>query len=214
MKKKLILDIGAHKGEDTRFYLQKGFRVMAIEAYPGHAQHIQDQLAHDILHGDLVVEKVGVGETCGLGKLFVHETHTDWHRSEINSNRANQLTEISVPYIDPSSLLAKYEVPYYLKVDIEDSDWLVIAAINAERKPTFVSFEVGLKAENCLIHLHLIGYKSCQIINQSKHQETRPPFPPREGNFVNTRFDSFMSGLFSSSFLMNGKTLKWFGFNR
>src|SRR5262249_35453975 len=27
------------------------------------------------------------------------------------------------------------KVPYYLKVDIEDSDWLVITAISAQRKP-------------------------------------------------------------------------------
>ena len=74
MKKKLIFDIGAHKGEDTRFYLRKGFRVVAVEAYPHHAQHIQEQLADDILCGDLVVEQVGIGETRGLGKFFVHET--------------------------------------------------------------------------------------------------------------------------------------------
>src|SRR5262249_28452785 len=88
MKKKLIFDIGAHKGEDTRFYLRKGFRVVAVEAYPHHVQHIQDQLADDILRGDLVVEQVGIGETRGRGKFYVHETHTDWHRSEINAGRA------------------------------------------------------------------------------------------------------------------------------
>ena len=196
MKKKLIFDIGAHKGEDTRFYLRKGFRVVAVEAYPHHVQHIQDQLADDILRGNLVVEQVGIGEIRGRGKFYVHETHTDWHRSEINAGRANKLTEISVLYTDAPSLLAKYEVPYYLKVDIEDSDWLVITAISAQRKPTFVSFEVGQKAEDCLLHLHSMGYKSFQIVNQSKHHETRPPFPPREGNFVDMQFNNYMSGLF------------------
>jgi FkbM family methyltransferase len=196
MKKKLIFDIGAHKGEDTRFYLRKGFRVVAVEAYPHHAQHIQEQLADDILCGDLVVEQVGIGETRGLGKFYVHETHTDWHRSDISARRANKLTEISVLYIDASSLLAKYEVPYYLKVDIEDADWRVITAISAERKPTFVSFELGQKAEDCLLHLHSIGYKSFQIVNQSKHHETRSPFPACEGNFVNMQFNNYTSGLF------------------
>ena len=33
-QKDLIFDIGMHKGEDTEFYLKKGFRVVAIEADP------------------------------------------------------------------------------------------------------------------------------------------------------------------------------------
>jgi 16S rRNA A1518/A1519 N6-dimethyltransferase RsmA/KsgA/DIM1 with predicted DNA glycosylase/AP lyase activity len=31
---RLIYDVGAHKGEDTDFYLKKGFSVVAIEADP------------------------------------------------------------------------------------------------------------------------------------------------------------------------------------
>jgi hypothetical protein len=30
----LIYDIGMHQGEDTEFYLQKGFNVIAFEADP------------------------------------------------------------------------------------------------------------------------------------------------------------------------------------
>ena len=30
----LIYDIGMHKGEDSEFYLRKGFRVVAFEANP------------------------------------------------------------------------------------------------------------------------------------------------------------------------------------
>ena len=34
MQEDLIYDVGLHKGEDTEFYLRKGFRVVAIEALP------------------------------------------------------------------------------------------------------------------------------------------------------------------------------------
>src|SRR5258705_4089288 len=30
----LIYDVGAHEGQDTAFYLKKGFKVVAIEASP------------------------------------------------------------------------------------------------------------------------------------------------------------------------------------
>ncbi len=31
----LIFDIGMHKGEDSEYYLKKGFDVVAFEAHPG-----------------------------------------------------------------------------------------------------------------------------------------------------------------------------------
>ena len=33
-KQNLIFDVGLHKGEDTDFYLKKGFSVVAFEADP------------------------------------------------------------------------------------------------------------------------------------------------------------------------------------
>ena len=33
-KKNLIFDIGMHVGQDTEFYLKKGFNVVAVEANP------------------------------------------------------------------------------------------------------------------------------------------------------------------------------------
>lgn len=32
MNKQLIFDIGFHKGEDTRYYLYKGYNVVAVDA--------------------------------------------------------------------------------------------------------------------------------------------------------------------------------------
>ena len=68
--KKLIIGIGAHTGEDTRFYLRKGFRVVAVEAYPPHARHIRSQLADDIARGDLSLEEVGIGKSPGIAELL------------------------------------------------------------------------------------------------------------------------------------------------
>ena len=33
LENNLIYDVGLHKGEDSEFYLKKGFRVVAIEAF-------------------------------------------------------------------------------------------------------------------------------------------------------------------------------------
>jgi hypothetical protein len=35
----LVYDVGFHQGEDTAFYLKKGFRVVAFEAHPRLAEN-------------------------------------------------------------------------------------------------------------------------------------------------------------------------------
>jgi FkbM family methyltransferase len=194
----LIFDIGAHLGADTAFYLQKGFKVVAVEAYPPHCERLRKRLAHDVKSGTLHVESFGIGKVVGEGTFFVHESHSDWHRSEIDLDHPSRdgLKPVSVRYILMSTLFEKYGVPYYLKIDIEGNDWLAVTAIGAEFKPVFVSFEVHPETELCLEHLLSNGYRSFQIVEQSKHKRTVPPFPPREGEFVKYRFDGLCSGLF------------------
>src|SRR5438105_4006448 len=63
MKDDLVFDIGMHKGEDTAFYLKKGYRVVAIEADPDLAamcrkrfqSHIEDGSLH-IIEGAIVAK--------------------------------------------------------------------------------------------------------------------------------------------------------------
>ena len=194
----LIFDIGAHIGGDTAFYLQKGFKVVAVEAYPPHCERLRRRLARHISAGTLHVEPFGIGKADGEGTLFVHQSHSDWHRSKIDLDHPSRdgLKPVSVRYILMSTLFEKYGVPYYLKIEIESDDWLAVIAIGAEFKPVFVSFEVHREVELCLEHLLSNGYRSFQIVDQSKHKRTVPPFPPREGKFAKYRFDGFCSGLF------------------
>ena len=42
----LIYDVGLHIGQDTAFYLEKGFRVVAIEANPVLAHQVAVRFAH------------------------------------------------------------------------------------------------------------------------------------------------------------------------
>jgi hypothetical protein len=42
----LIYDVGAHKGEDTEFYLIRGFSVIAIEAVPELCERTQIRRNH------------------------------------------------------------------------------------------------------------------------------------------------------------------------
>ena len=47
----LIFDIGMHIGQDTEFYLKKGFRVVAIEADPTLAEAAGENSHHRLQAG-------------------------------------------------------------------------------------------------------------------------------------------------------------------
>jgi len=51
----LVYDVGMHKGEDTDFYLKKGFRVIAFEADPQLAEECRVRFKEKIQQGRLVI---------------------------------------------------------------------------------------------------------------------------------------------------------------
>ncbi len=63
MQKDLIYDVGFHHGEDTEFYLAKGFKVVAIEAHPGLYRAGLEKFADHIESGRLVLLNLAVAET-------------------------------------------------------------------------------------------------------------------------------------------------------
>ena len=62
----LVFDIGAHLGEDTEYYLARGFNVIAFECMPENIKRIQDKFPKGILDKRLILETrallVGGGE--------------------------------------------------------------------------------------------------------------------------------------------------------
>ena len=57
-KRKLIYDVGLHKGKDTAYYLKKGFDVIAFEADPEFVEMCEGKFKKDILSGRLIIVKV------------------------------------------------------------------------------------------------------------------------------------------------------------
>jgi 16S rRNA A1518/A1519 N6-dimethyltransferase RsmA/KsgA/DIM1 with predicted DNA glycosylase/AP lyase activity len=66
-KETLIYDVGAHKGEDTRFYLAKGFSVVAIEASPELCASLQNEFPAYVKNGMLNILNAAVAEASGVG---------------------------------------------------------------------------------------------------------------------------------------------------
>jgi FkbM family methyltransferase len=144
----LIYDVGMHLGEDTEYYLKKGFRVIAFEANPRLVslckRKFVDQIASDqltIVEGAIAPKHYGNRITFYMNCLSEWGTiETAWN--ELNVKRGTSSKIIEVGKVDFYSILKRYGVPFFLKIDIEGADQYVLNAL-AEffPRPKYISME-------------------------------------------------------------------------
>lgn len=192
----LIFDIGMHVGEDTDFYLKKGFHVVAVEANPALAEAGAQRFADAIASGRLTIENVCIGERSGRAEFYINNRHSEWSSTkETLGSRMYGSTRIEVEMVRFANLAEKYATPYYLKIDIEGADVLPILDLRSCRfKPAYVSYEAaGIEG---LAHLFAMGYDSFKLVMQRGLTELPQPRPAREGAEIEHVFPSGSSGPF------------------
>ena len=69
VKRNLIYDVGLHKGEDTDFYLKKGYNAVAFGADPDLIAHCRRRFQAEILQGRLRVVEGAIAGEGGMGRL-------------------------------------------------------------------------------------------------------------------------------------------------
>jgi FkbM family methyltransferase len=196
----LIYDLGMHRGLDTRFYLDKGFRVVALEANPALAGKARDEFAAEISDNRLVIlESALWSEGDKNISFFVNDNKDDW--SSVYRGMAEKggdpTRQVTVGTTTLQQIFDRYGVPYYVKCDIEGADRIFIEQLLADRRrPPFVSVEASGKAIESLALLFAAGYHRMQIINQALLSIVTPPKPAREGQYTERKFNGHMSGLF------------------
>ena len=205
MQRDLIYDVGFHHGEDTEFYLTKGFKVVAIEAHPAlyHAGH--QKFAQDIESGRLVLLNVAVAETSGPISFFESDNDV-WgsirrDAAERNERLGAGWREITIEGRRFGEILFQFGVPYYMKVDIEGADLLCLKALaEFDDRPQYISIEAevdvlsGIRKE--IAALRSLGYTKFKIVRQGHVPLQSCPFPAREGQFVEYKFPYGSSGMF------------------
>lgn len=202
----LVMDIGVHKGEDTEFYLKKGFRVIGIEACPAVYEAARDRLQQYIDSGRLVLINVAIADKTGPVSFYSNLNVSVWGTTSLEWAERNERlgapsTKISVQGQRFEEILEEFGIPYYLKVDIEGTDVLCTRALREfEEKPKFVSLEStktswqGLLDEFAL--LRQLGYDRFKVVQQEDVPSQTCPFPAREGKYVSHQFEQGASGLF------------------
>jgi len=213
----LIFDVGLHRGEDTEFFLKKGFRVVAFEADPEHVSFCYHRFKKFIDDGRLTIIEGAVVDMTSLkpGEKTISfykndavsvwgTVCSDWAHRNLELGASSRL--ITVNAINFVQSIREHGIPHYLKVDIEGCDMLCVEALKAfDQKPEYISIESNktsfLKIKKEIEVLDSLGYKHFQAVEQSSVSLTSPAFPAGEGKYADHRFEEGSSGLFGAELL-------------
>ena len=206
INERLIFDVGACEGNDTDFYLRKGFDVIAVEASPATASGLSERFRHEIETRRLHLFNRAVSNVSGED-LEVWETKDPEHSTAgINPHRVS--SSCLVKTISWPELIGVAGIPHYCKIDVEGAEANLLHSIEkGSELPTFMSVESHTsEAIACLFNL---GYRRFKLINQALLHCAEVPNPPLEGTFVPDTNHLQGSGLF-------GRELpgaEWFDFD-
>jgi FkbM family methyltransferase len=204
----LIFDVGLHKGEDTDFYLRKGFNVVAFEANPDLISHcklrFQDPISRHRLQ---IIEGAIAPETSGDRIVFYKNVRiSEWGTIdskwvERNQRLGSQSIAIEVERTDLTGIFRKYGMPLYLKVDIEGADHVILDELRRlEDRPFYISIEAEkvefshLRDE--LDFLRQLGYTAFKPVQQASIPGTTIATTTLDGETLHYVFASGASGPF------------------
>ena len=197
MTSDLIYDVGMNTGQDTEFYLKKGFRVVAIEANPRLVEDCRVRFERDLSRGRLQLLNVGVGIKPGPLTLYINKTHHEWSSLfEEIGKRGGEFETVTVDVVTLDEILETHGVPYYLKIDIEGMDNAAVqAAGRLSDRPRFISVETG-PSPVWIDTLHEISYRWFKLVDQTTIASLVCPDPSREGRTIAHQFVAGSTGPF------------------
>lgn len=177
----LIYDLGMSEGVDTIVYINKGFKVIAVEANTNQCKKNTLKFKKAIDKNLLKIINIGIGETPCKAKFYINKKDDKlssfFPETPIASHKIQEVQTAPLSFI-----LKKYGLPFYLKSDIEGSDHLCLDALKKNYKPKYISLEgPTLKI---IKKLKKIGYTKFKMVDQSK---ISPPYS--SGNFGDNAVD-------------------------
>ncbi len=178
----LIYDVGMHKGQDTDFYLRKGYKVIGFEANPENAEYCRKRFAEAIMNGKLTIVEGAIVEQSAIANRqtkarFYQNTQLsqwgsisqDWASRNEVMGTTNQIIEVDT--VDFTECLKIYGTPHYLKADIVGSEMICLKALlEFENKPDYISIRsekvVFRKLEEEISLFEQLGYDKFKAIQQ------------------------------------------------
>ena len=161
----LVFDIGANVGEYSDTFLELGARVVAIEPNPVCCQRLKMVAKRG---SNLVIENCAVGDLEGTASMHIcsdsglSTLSSEWYQTARTSalhSHASWLGTIDVKIATLDSLVAKYGVPTFIKIDVEGFEDRVLAGMSFQ--PQALSFE---------FHFALLNLVGACLRNPALHE--------------------------------------------
>jgi FkbM family methyltransferase len=197
---KIVFDIGMSEGNDTAFYLAKGFRVVGVEADVKMFIELNDRFEAAISAGMLTLYNRAAGEQAGqIVEFFHHDRYQGL--SGLSHARAEfadgAFTSYHVLTTDWRDLIDRHGVPHYLKLDIEGNEPAFLRGMKgAAVLPPFVSIECHDFAP--VEMLQALGYRRFQLVDQNPAGGFCLPAVQREGRAISWETWTHATGPFGS----------------
>lgn len=205
MESDLIYDLGMHRGEDTAFYLAKGYRVVAVEADPDLAAAARLKFSDAIASRRLVIVDKAI--STAPGRVTLHRNaRSVWNTLDAswaarNELRGHHSEPVEIEATTLPEVMREHGVPFYLKIDIEGMDMVALASLDAfYDRPKYISLESDKCSFRALREefatLRRLGYSKFKIVDQNGVPKQREPSPAMHGVTSGQPLAYGSSGLF------------------
>jgi len=167
---RVIFDLGMNNGDDTEYYLQLGYRVVAVEANPALCERASRRFAAALSGDKLTIVNAAIWESSGETTFYVNLENDHWSSIDLGwAGRDNSACrEITVHCVTLPELFEQFSVPYYLKIDVEGVDHVVLDQLRSiARLPQFVSVEDCRFGFQYMKTLSACGYDGFKLLDQS-----------------------------------------------
>ncbi len=202
VERDLVFDVGMHKGEDTAYYLAKGYRVVGFEADPELAAACAARFAGE---GRLSIVEGAITASSEPSVRFFRHPNSVWGTVDAGRAEGNlhggESQPIEVPSIDFAAVLRETGTPAFVKIDIEGAGLHCLEALGERpERPDFVSIEAShgswpdLQRELSL--LDRLGYSRFAVIQQATIPSTEIETRALDGAPLRYRFEPDSSGPF------------------
>ncbi len=203
----LVYDVGAHKGEDTAYYLAKGYRVVAFEANAELVRSCERRFAEEIAAGRLTLVTGAITDSDAPTVRFYRHPLSTWGTTSDEMVSRNLMVAASeavdVPAVNFAAQLRASGMPSFIKVDIEGSDMLCLRALlEFDVRPQSLSIESHktdwshVEAEFAL--LEQLGFDRFAVVQQGDIAGRTVRTRSLDGGELSFRFEPDSSGPFGS----------------
>lgn len=156
-------DIGMHNGDDTDYYLRKGYDVVAVEANPDLCRQVAERFATEVRSGRLKIMNVAISDSAGELDFYFHNRESEWG-TIVRPQDLTDWTKASVKTLPITEIVDRNCDIDFIKIDIEGADLLALNSLDkAGLRPRSISCE----AHNITIlcKLILMGYRRFRLVN-------------------------------------------------